>query len=580
VKVNVYKLAVLFVGALFIYGCAVNPEVSEPSQLVTPSEETNPFSDKDPLANADIPPQVLYQLLVAEIAGQRGQFDVAVGNYLEATRESRDPNVAARAVRIAMFASRLDEALEAAQIWVEVESDNPDAHRMYAPLLLTFGRAPEAVEHYKRFIELSSGQPDHGFMTIASQLSRDKNGVAAMSVMDSLVKENSDFHYAWLAHAQLSMRQAKLAIARTSIERTLELKNHWAPAVILRARILSLSGHREDAIAYLKEERSGDLKNNVTVGLSYARLLAEADQVKEARNEFERLIKLEPENSEAIYASGVLSLQLDDLDLARKRLNTVLDLGQRVLEAHFYLGRLYEKQSDLENALQHFLSVRHGEFYLSAQARAASIMANQGDLDSARELLHSIRTSNDEEQVRLYLVEGELLRKAEKYQEALDFLSEKLELMPEDNSLRYARALVAEKVGKLDMTEKDLLMIIEREPSNAQALNALGYTLADRTQRYDEALKYIKRAMEVQPEDAAIIDSMGWVQFRLGNHEKAIELLRRALDLIQDAEIAAHLGEVLWDMGNKQGAIKVWEKALKDHPNHKVLLDVMKRFGL
>lgn len=574
------RLAVLFAGVLLFNGCAVSPEVSTSTQPPIPAEEGNPFTDKSSLATADIPPQVLYQLLVGEIAGQRGQFDIAVENYLEAARQSRDPNVTARAVRISMFASKLNEALEAAQIWVEVDSDNPDAHKMLAPLLLAFGRAPEAVKHYQRFLSLSAGQPDHGFMAIASQLSRDKNGIAAMSVMDKLVQQNSDFHYAWLAHAQLSMRQAKLDIARKSIDRTLEIKSHWAPAVILRARILSLQGHRDEALEYLQQERSGKLEKNITVGISYARLLAEADQVDKARDEFERLIRLEPGNIEALYASGVLSLQLDDLELAGKRLNAVLEQGQRRLEANYYLGRLYEKQSDLEKALQHFLAVRHGEFYLNAQARAASILAELGELDRAIELLHSVRASNDQEQVKLFLVESELLRKAEKYQEALDFLSEKLALFPDDNSLRYARALVAEKVGKLELTEQDLLKIIEREPSNAQALNALGYTLADRTQRYDEALKYIERALEVQPEDAAIIDSMGWVQYRLGNHEKAIELLRRALELIQDAEIAAHLGEVLWDMGNKQGAIKVWEKALKDHPNHKVLLDVMKRFGL
>jgi tetratricopeptide (TPR) repeat protein len=152
--------------------------------------------------------------------------------------------------------------------------------------------------------------------------------------------------------------------------------------------------------------------------------------------------------------------------------------------------------------------------------------------------------------------------------------------MPDDTSLRYARALIAEKADKLDLAEKDLRMIIEREPSNAQALNALGYTLADRTERLEEALGYIQRALEVEPADAAIIDSMGWVQFRMGNHEKAVELLRQALSLIQDPEIAAHLGEVLWEMGNKRDALDVLESALQQHPKHKALLDAMKRLGL
>ena len=152
--------------------------------------------------------------------------------------------------------------------------------------------------------------------------------------------------------------------------------------------------------------------------------------------------------------------------------------------------------------------------------------------------------------------------------------------MPDDTALRYARALLAEQLDKLDLAEQDLRAIIEREPSNAQALNALGYTLADRTDRYDEALDYIQRAMAVEPGDAAIIDSMGWVKYRMGDLEKAREYLRKALDLVQDAEIAAHLGEVLWQMGDKQAAIELWESYMQQFPGHPGLEKVMKRFGL
>jgi len=208
------------------------------------------------------------------------------------------------------------------------------------------------------------------------------------------------------------------------------------------------------------------------------------------------------------------------------------------------------------------------------------LLAEQGKLERAREHLQSLRVRNEQDQVRLYLMEGELLRKAGKYPEALDFFADKLEKMPNDTSLRYARALVAERANKLDLAEEDLRIIIEREPSNAQALNALGYTLADRTERLDEALGYITRALEVEPTDAAIIDSMGWVQYRMGNHTKAVELLRQALSLIHDPEIAAHLSEVLWEMGNKRDALDVLETALEKHPKHEVLLDAMERLGL
>ena len=572
------RLSSVVVGwVLLAAGCAISPQTQKmaPGQAADHAEMTD-----EEAPSADFPPQVLYQLLIAEIAGQRGQMNVAVVNYLAAAKESRDAGIAERAARIAVFAQALNEALEAALLWVEVDPQNPEAYQVAAPLLLAFGRAPEAGEHYEKYIALSADAPDHGLMQIAGQLALDRNGVAAMAVMEQLLESRQDNPYAWLSHAQLAMRLAKLDQALASVDKALAIKGGWAPAIVLRARILMLQGKKEAALAYLKEARDSGLQDDIAVGLSYARLLAENNQLEGARAEFERLTTIDPDNAEVFYAAGVLSLQLKDLDKAEAHLQQVLQMGNRMLEASYYLGRVYEQKHDAARALQYYFEVRHGEFYLNAQARAASLLAEQGKLERAIEHLHSLRTNNQDEKIRLYLVEGELLRKAGEYQRALDLFTAKLEESPNDTALRYARALVAEKLDKLAMTEEDLRAIIEREPSNAQALNALGYTLADRTDRYEEALQYIQRALEVEPSDAAIIDSLGWVQYRMGNYAKAVEYLRRALDLIKDPEIAAHLGEVLWTMGNKKDAIEVLEDALKEHPQHKVLLDVMKRFGL
>ena len=172
------------------------------------------------------------------------------------------------------------------------------------------------------------------------------------------------------------------------------------------------------------------------------------------------------------------------------------------------------------------------------------------------------------------------MREAERYPDAKDYYTKVLNAMPNETSVRYARALVAEKLGDLEMVESDLQTILEKEPANAQVLNALGYTLADRTTRYEEALKYIKRAIELEPDDPAVVDSMGWVHYRLGDYNQAIKHLRRANELSKDPEIAAHLGEVLWVSGDKQGALEIWENSLKNNPDDKVLIDVMQRFGM
>ncbi|MEE8380159.1 MAG: tetratricopeptide repeat protein, partial [Gammaproteobacteria bacterium] len=218
---------------LLLGGCAVSPEtnpsVAEPRIASIPAEEALPA--------ADFPPQVLYQLLVAELAGQRGQLDVAVANYLAAAKDSQEPAIAARAARISMFTQSLNEALEAAELWVKLKPENPEARRTLAPLLLAFGRAPEAEQHYRKFIALSANKPDRGFSEISARLSRDKNNIAALSVMDKLLAKNNDLPHAWLAHAQLAMHQVKLKLALGSVDHALDLKSHWAPAVVLRAQI-------------------------------------------------------------------------------------------------------------------------------------------------------------------------------------------------------------------------------------------------------------------------------------------------------------------------------------------------------
>jgi tetratricopeptide (TPR) repeat protein len=210
----------------------------------------------------------------------------------------------------------------------------------------------------------------------------------------------------------------------------------------------------------------------------------------------------------------------------------------------------------------------------------AALLAELGQLNSAREYLHQIGVENTKQDLQLYLLEGELLRRAGLYQEAGEFYDAALEALPDSHELLYARALNAERLDDLAKAESDLQRIISADPDNAQALNALGYTLADRTQRYDEALGYIRRALELQPDAPEILDSMGWVQYRLGNYPEALNYLRRAVETMPDAEIAAHLGEVLWVSGDQGAARVVWEEALKKEPAHDALLRTMKQFGL
>ncbi len=565
---------------LAVTGCAVSPVDTTPSKVPDSDAVTAPALPDTPVIQRDIPPEVMYQLLIADIASQRGQLGVAIGNYLAAAKTVRAPRLAERAARVALFAKALKPALEAATLWAELAPENPDAHRMLGALLLTFGRAPEAEAQFDAYLHLSADLPNRGFQQVANQLAREQNRVAAMTVMENLLATREDDPHAWLAHAWLSMRQGKLDQALASVDRAEALKPGWRQAVVLRARVMGQQGHNQEAVDYLAAQLDGELSEDPDVRMTYARLLTEVNQLEPALKEFNALAEAYPNNVEVRYAAGVLSLQLQKLEVAKTHLKAVLMLRQRMLEANFYLGRIYELEGDKEQALAHYLAVRHGGYYISANARAAGLMVGAGRLEEARKLLQSLRAHSDEDRQRLTLIEGELLRQAGEYQAAFDFFSEKLQALPDDTTLRYARALLAERLDKLDLAEQDLRAIIEREPGNAQALNALGYTLADRTDRYDEALDYIQRALTVEPEDAAIIDSMGWVHYRMGNLEKARNYLRKALNLVSDPEIAAHLGEVLWMLGDRSAASEVWETHMKQFPEHEGLRKVMKRFGL
>jgi len=534
--------------------------------------------------DTNAPPDMVYKLLVAEIAGQRGDMDTAVKNYLEVAKETHDPKVAARASQIALYAKDLNGALAAASYWVEVEPNNAEARRNLASVYIQLAKPNEAVANYEKMLEIlrNDKNPAQGFSIISSQLARESDREMAMSIMNKLLETRQQDIYALFAHAHLAMRQARFDVALQSLDKALKVKPNWGSAIILRSRILAMQGARADALSYLEQALKGDLSksDSMEVGLTYARMLTEARELNKALDQFIRLADLDKRNVEINYYAGILALQLQKLDEAEKYLKKVLKMGKRIQETNYYLGQVAEQRQDDKTAMNRYSYVRHGEFYFNAQLRIVAILADQKEYDKAREQLQSIRVSSSKQRLQLILLEGDLLREAQRYPDAKEYYTRILDEMPNETSVRYARALIAEKLGELDLLESDLQTILKQEPSNAQVLNALGYTLADRTNRFDEAMKYIKRAFELEPDDAAVVDSMGWIEYRMGNYKQAIEHLRRANDLSKDPEIAAHLGEVLWTSGDKNAAIEIWEGSLKENPKDKALLDVMKKFGM
>lgn len=553
------------------------PEPATTQASATPPAPAKVAVEPDLAKKTDLTPEILFHLMIAEVAGQRGHINVAVQQYLEAAKSSRDPKVIERAARIAVYARDDASAMQAAELWTEVEPMNAEAHQVAAAMYVRTGKTKQAHSHLEKVINLSANNEHNIFMLITSLLGKERDKQTALDVMQGLIATRQDNPEALYAYAQLALLVGELDIAIATAKDVIKLRPNWADAHILNSSALHRQGKKVQSMAELKEAVN-ELPANVTLRDYYARRLVDEKRYEEAQKQFEALLVHAPGNSEAIYAMGLLSLQTRDLDNSEKIFKRLVKDGKRVQESSYYLGQIAEQQEKPAAAIEWYKHIVSGQYYIDAQVRIAIIDANDGKLEQARQRLSGITPENVEAEQRLILAEGEILRTAKMYQESFDLYNEGLARLPDNISILYARALTAEKIERIDVTLADLEKILSLEPDNAQALNALGYTMVDKTDRTAEGLKLIEKAYQIQPDDAAIMDSMGWANYRLGNLSQALLYLRKAFATLKDAEIAAHLGEVLWVKGDHDEARTVWDEALRETPSHKLLLDVIKRF--
>ena len=523
---------------------------------------------------------VLYHLLSGEIAGQRGQFKQAVDHYMEALRLAPDPQVAERTARIAVFARDDNSALEAAQIWVKLEPDNLEAQQVTAAMLVRTGQSDAALVHFENILAATRSTEKaerKGFMLIVALLNKEQDKQAAMDVMDKLVASRQQNPSALYAYSHLALLVGELDKAALNIDKTLVLEPDWIDAHLLQANILIRQGHNAEALKKLAET-TAEYPDEIRLRLYYARKLIDEKQYEQAREQFHEVLEREPAHADALYAMGLLGLQVKKLDEAQASFEKLLKTGKRSYEANYYLGELYEIKKQPQQAIHHYQGVKKNPQHIDAQIRIASLLARMGKLDEARSQLHRVHVPNLEIQLRLYMAEGELLGAAGQAGEAFELYTLALEQMPGNARLLYARALIAEKLDRLDIAIQDLELILKNEVANIEALNALGYTLVDKTGRIQEGMGYIEKALAAKPDDPAIMDSMGWGYYRLGKYDKALEFLRRAYTKMPDPEIASHLGEVLWVSGDQAAARKIWDEALQQTPKHELLRKVIQRF--
>jgi len=473
-----------------------------------------------------------------------------------------------------MFSNNFDAALATARLWVTIEPKLLKARRTQARLLVATGDVPAAVKAITNLLKMN-GDSDAAFDDVVRLLSRETNRATVYAVMQLVAEGYPDKPAAVYALARVAEQAGKLDEALEIAGRALKMRSQWLEVEQQYARILHLQGKTREAAEFLKSVLADH--DNITLRLNYARMLVEARRFDEARKQFEIVHNQSPGDNDILFALGVLALQSNDLDAAEQYLSKLADSGDRRIEAAYYLGQIAEHRKDYQESIRWYSNVSSGEYAFEARMRVASLFAKQGDLEAALKYLNDTTTRNEDQAIRVFLARGDAMREVGEFARGVELYNEAVKQFPDSTDLLYARALMAERIGKIDVLIKDLTKIIKQNPKHAHALNALGYTLVDRTDRLEEAAGYIERALELLPDDPAILDSMGWLKYRTGKNAEALKFLTRAYDLNKDAEIAAHLGEVLWVMGEQSRARKVWKRGLEEAPDDQILREVMKR---
>lgn len=531
------------------------------------------------LPSVALTPKLLFQLLLAEIAGQRGQLANAAELYLELAKETRDPRIARRATEIALHARRPETALAAARLWQETDAVPVQARQTTIGLLAALGRYDELKPMVAALLTEEAQHLAQNLLNLNRLFARGGDRQAIHTLVEAVTAPYLDLPEAHYAQAVAAYEAHDKAAAQSAIGRALELRPNWENAALLQVQLIE---RHAEALAAL-ERFVAAYPQARDVRLAYARALAGDKRYAEARKEFDTLLaqsKADPaKDGDIIFAVAILSLQLNDTQMAEKQLRRLVAIDHPEADkARFYLGQIAEEGKRWDEALQWFAAVGPGENYLPARLHAANVMAKQGKIEAARKHLQDSEAGKPIERVQLLVGEAQLLREAGRNGDAYAVLTTGLAEQPDQPELLYEIALLAEKMGRVEELETRLRRLIELRPDHAHALNALGYALADRNTRLPEARALIERALEIAPNDPFILDSKGWVLFRQGETQAAFDTLSQAFGLRADPEIAAHLGEVLWALGRQAEARQTWEKARQEHPGNEVLAETVKRF--
>ncbi|SDG76538.1 tetratricopeptide repeat protein [Paraburkholderia phenazinium] len=575
-------LAVWALAAMPAHAQDPSPDSDDNSVSMPDALGAQTADDQKDLPSVPLTSQIVFQVLAAEVALQRDQPAPAYQTYLALARDTHDPRMAQRATEIALAAQSPSDALAAAQLWQQYAPASERAAQLDASLLVLSGKPDDAEPLLAR--ELAKvPEENRGSAILALQLliSRGPNRIGGLHVLQDLLKNDQNRPEAQLAIARQQLVANDAPGARKSLEQALTLKPDYLPAALT----LSQMGpeERKEGIASLegyvqKNPKSHDAR------LALAQMYLASDRLDDAQKQFEEMHKDNANDLTPMMALALISIQKKDFPSAQNYLQQYAQKAEKTPgadagQAYIYLAQLSLEQKNDAAASDWLNKISpSSQQYIPAQITRAQLLEKQNKPDDARKLLAGLQAPDPRDQALIARTDAAILFDSKRYAQAEDRLAQATADFPDDPDLTYDYAMAAEKNGHYDTMEAQLRKLIETQPDNPQAYNALGYSLADRGVRLQEADRLIQKASSLAPDDAFIMDSVGWVKYRLGDTSDAVKLLRKAYDLQPNAEIGAHLGEVLWKTGAQDQARDAWREARKLEPDNDTLLKTLKRF--
>ncbi len=567
---------------LFLAGCQSTPQrqaaVDAPASVAQPPVEL-PFQEPEAVAQ-ELDEDLVFSYLVGEIGSRTGDLRIALAHYLHAAMLARDAYAAERATRIALHLKDFDQGLRASRRWVELSPNSLAARQLSGVLLLRHGDAEGALRQFRAVVKIAEAMGKNGLLQVATALNAEQDKPAALQLMRALSADYPDRAESYYALAILEVGQQQFPEAETSLREAIKLRPEWAMPRVLLSRVLVARGRTAQGVRHLALAVA-EYPDDKLMRLSYARLLVGERNYDTALEQFRELYERDSQDHEVHYAYAMLATQQSAWDEARRLWQELRGNSRYKGEATYFLAQVEELSGSTELAIGLYRSVGKGDFRVDAAIRGAGLLAESGRLDQAREEMAQARITHAERAEDLYVAETQLMQNAGvAADEVLNVYETALRAHPDSNDLLYNRGLYFSDLARFEEMEADFRAVLARDQDHAEALNALGYMLADRGVRLDEALTYILRAHKLRPDNAAILDSLGWAYYRMGEYATALQYLRQAIARGEDDEIAAHLGEVLWVSGERNEARSVWRSALEAAPESPHLRSVMERFLL